>query len=315
MTPQELHTLVFNFRAARAVMFAVQAGLFEELCVQDSTLDELVERLGLHRASTAILLATLVQLGVLYNHDNRFVVSAALKSTLRRDVDGSIANLLLLDANHWSNWSLTDNLFCTPPEASFAYDRQKNFAAAMKQGVGDMNNRLAQVLLAHSPRHVVDVGSGAGLLIEKLLKLNTNTKYTLIDFKETLEIAKRHLSEHVDADLSYISHDIVSKELDLSADCIVASRLLMGFDEVEAQTILANMCSGLAKGGVIVINEFDINTKVGALMSLDMLVNCGARVHPPEQISRWLEQFGFTVVSETPTTAFTRALCAKKDKP
>ncbi|NNA70269.1 class I SAM-dependent methyltransferase [Pseudomonas gessardii] len=312
MKPQELHQLVFNFRAARAVMFAVQAGLFEELCQEDLTLDELVGRLELHRVSTTILVETLVQLNVLNKQGLRYRVAQDLRATLRRDTEGSIANLLLLDANHWSNWSVAEDFFRPGQDTAFAYDRQSNFAAAMQQGVGDMNVRLAQVLLAHEPRHIVDVGSGPGLLIEQLLATATDLTYTLVDFANTLEIAKGNLSDYKHFDVNFLAHDIVLGKLEVEADCIVTSRLLMGFDEPEAKQILANMCHGLARDGVLVINEFDTQTKVGALMSLDMLVNCGARVYGREQLAQCLDELGFEIVSEQATTVFTRALSAKR---
>ncbi|KAA6175711.1 methyltransferase domain-containing protein [Pseudomonas marginalis] len=312
MKPQELHQLVFNFRAARAVMFAVQAGLFEELCQEDLTIDELVARLELHRASTTILLETLVQLDVLNKQGLRYSVAQELRATLRRDTEGSIANLLLLDANHWSNWSVAEDFFRPEKARLFAYDRQSNFAAAMQQGVGDMNARLAQVLLAHGPGHIVDVGSGPGLLIEQLLGAAKNLKYTLVDFAKTLDIARGNLSAYEHCDVNFLPHDIVLGKLQIEADCIVASRLLMGFDDAEMKQILANICHGLVHEGVLVINEFDTETKVGALMSLDMLVNCGARVYGRDQLAKCLDELGFEIVSEQATTVFTRAFSAKR---
>ncbi|WP_432755087.1 methyltransferase [Pseudomonas sp. WMBT8] len=312
MKPQELHQLVFNFRAARAVMFAVQAGLFEELCQEDLTIDELVARLELHRVSTTILLETLVQLNILNKQGMHYRVAQDLRATLRRDTAGSIANLLLLDANHWSNWSVAEDFFRPGQATSFAYDRQSNFAVAMQQGVGEMNVRLAQVLLAHAPRHIVDVGSGPGLLIEQVLGTATDLKYTLVDFARTLDIAKGNLSAYKQFDVNFLPHDIVLGKLPIEADCIVISRLLMGFDETEAKQILANICHGLVHNGVLVINEFDTDTKVGALMSLDMLVNCGARVYGRDQLAKLLDELGFEIVSEQATTVFTRALSAKR---
>lgn len=312
MKPQELHQLVFNFRAARAVMFAVQAGVFEELCQEDLTIDELAIRLELQRVSTTILLETLVQLNVLSKQGLRYRVAQDLRATLRRDTEGSIANLLMLDANHWSNWSVAEDFFRPGQATSFAYDRQSNFAAAMQQGVGDMNVRLAQVLLAHAPRHIVDVGSGPGLLIEQLLGAAKDLKYTLVDFAKTLDIAKGNLSRYECCDVNFLAHDIVLGKVQIEADCIVTSRLLMGFDETEARQILANMCHGLVPDGVLVINEFDTETRVGALMSLDMLVNCGARVYSRDQLAMFLDELGFEIVSEHATTVFTRALSAKR---
>ena len=93
---------------------------------------------------------------------------------------------------------------------------------------------------------------------------------------------------------------------------IVLSRVLMGMAPERAAAQVQRAAEALPENGRLVVHEFDAETRVGALLSLDMLLNTGGATHPRAHIEGWLAQSGLRLESARRVLPYTRAWIARR---
>ena len=325
MTPDALRRLAFGFREARAVFAGVELGVFEALGDGARSSAELAAELDLDERGTAILLDALAALSVLARNGERYEIRLELQPML---VPGHVeyaGNLFLHDLWHWTSWGRLD----AAVREGAAWTRRSgdphlgnpailrrflpNYVQAMEQSEGGASAKLARRLAELAPRRVLDLGGGSGALLLDLLERLPDARGTLVDHAFSLERA-RTLAERSSARerLARVALDFEKAEIPGGHDLIVISRVLMGMAPERAGALVRRAAAALPEGGAIALHEFDAGTRVGALLSLDMLLNTGGAVHAPAQLEDWLATSGLVLESSRRLLGYTRVWIARK---
>jgi hypothetical protein len=106
--------------------------------------------------------------------------------------------------------------------------------------------------------------------------------------------------------------DFEKGEIPEGHDLIVISRVLMGMAPERAGALVRRAAAALLEGGALALHDFDAGTRVGALLSLDMLLNTGGAVHARAQIEDWLAASGLALESARRVLGYTRLWIARK---
>ena len=325
MKPDRLRALAFRFREARALFAGVELGIFEAIGLAARSADELAGELSLDARATAILLEALAALGVLARDGTRYAIPSDLRSTLLPGDASYAGNLFLHDLWHWTSWARLD---ATVREGSAWKQRGTdahlgdpeilrrflpNYVLAMEQSEGGATDTLSRLVAALEPKRVLDLGGGSGGLLLRVLEQLPRAFGTLVDHSFSLTRA-RELAERSPARerMALLGLDFEKSEIPRGHDVILLSRVLMGMTPERARTLVERAAEALASGGALVVHEFDAGTRVGALLSLDMLLHTGGAAHSRAELEGWLADCGLALESAHRVLPYTRAWIARK---
>lgn len=325
MKPDGLRALAFRFREARALFAGVELGVFEALGHAARSAEELASELSLDVRASAILLDALASLGALERDGDRYAIPPELRPTLVPGEADYAGNLFLHDLWHWTSWGRLD----TALREGAAWTRREgdphlgnpeilrrflpNYVLAMEQSEAGANAKLAERIAALSPRRVLDLGGGSGGLLAALLERLREAHGTLVDHSFSLARARELASSsEARARITLLGLDFEKGEIPPGHDLIVLSRVLMGMAPLRARAAVGRAADALEAGGALVVHEFDSGTRVGALLSLDMLLHTGGAVHPRAELEAWLEDCGLSLESSSRLLPYTRAWIARK---
>lgn len=325
MTPDALRKLAFRFREARALFAGVETGVFEALGDRTRGAAELAAELALDPRAAAILLDALTSLGVLARAGTGYAIAPALRTSLVPGREDYLGNLLLHDLWHWTSWGRLD---ASLREGGAWTQRQgdphlgnpevlrrflPNYVLAMEQSEDGASAKLARRLLALAPKRVLDLGGGSGGLLVNLLELLPESHGTLVDHAFSLgRAADRAERSSARERLALLGLDFEKEAIPLGHDLIVLSRVLMGMSPERAAALVARAAEALPPGGALAVHDFDAATRVGALLSLDMLLNTGGGVHTRAELEGWLTKAGLALDSTRRLLPYTRLWIARK---
>jgi precorrin-6B methylase 2 len=325
VNPQELRALAFRFREARALFAAVELGVFEALGQGAKTADELARELDLDARATAILLAALTALGALERDGARHAIAADLRGTLLPGSPDYAGNLFLHDLWHWTSWgrldaSLRQGAAWTRREGDPHLGNPEvlrrflpNYVLAMEQSEGGASAKLAERLARLEPARVLDLGGGSGGLLVALLELLPKSRGTLVEHAFSLARANESVSRSPARErIALLAQDFEKEGIPAGHDLIVLSRVLMGMAPERARRLIERAAGALEAGGALVVHEFDSETRVGALLSLDMLLHTGGAAHPRAELEAWLAGAGLLLESSRRLLPYTRVSIARK---
>ncbi|MEX2207139.1 MAG: methyltransferase [Myxococcota bacterium] len=326
MTAAELRALAFRFRESRAVFAGVELGVFEALGDGARSANELAAELGLDARALGILLEALAALEVLVDDGGRYAIASELRATLVPHGASYAGNLFLHDLWHWTSWARLDQSI----RAGSARQRGDgdahlgdpeilgrflpNYVLAMEQSEGGASEALARRIAALAPKRVLDLGGGSGGLLLRVLEREPSACGTLVDHVFSLSRARERASRSPARErMELLGLDFEKRQIPREHDVIVLSRVLMGMTPERARALVERAAEALPEGGVLIVHEFDAQTRVGALLSLDMLLHTGGAAHPRAQLEGWLAESGLELESARRVLPYTRAWIARRN--
>jgi len=324
MTPAALRQLAFSFRAARALYAGVELGLFEALGARALPADELARARGCDARAVGIWVEALAALQVLERCAGGYRIRPELREALLPGGGEYLGNLFLHDLWHWSRWAwLDETLRSGAPRQAAAGERHladpevlrrilPNYNAAMEQSSGGAHALLARAIAERAPRSVVDLGGGSGALLAEVCALLPGARGCLVEHGFALASARERLARDPARErIELLERDFEKAEIPPAA-AIVLSRVLMGFAPERARAAVLRAAAALAPGGHLWVHDFAADSRVGALLGLDMLLNTGGQVHRSAAICGWLEAAGLRELEERPILPYTRAWVGRK---
>ena len=137
--------------------------------------------------------------------------------------------------------------------------------------------------------HVMDFGSGTGLLTEQIAPFVR--KMTTIDISPSMNEALRAKKEQLDCELNMLELDLVSSELDENFDGIISSMTIHHVEDVQA--LFHKFHRLLNRGGTLALADLD--KEDGTFHTEDMGVfHFG---FDQEEFATWAQNAGFEDVS------------------
>jgi O-methyltransferase domain/Dimerisation domain len=333
-TPKPDHLLEIGhaFRSARAVMSAVELGVFTALA--ESTLDanNLRQRVGIAERGAQDFFDTLVALGLVQRDDlgrysNAPVADFYLDSRKATYIGGFFENLSAREYGMWS--SLTQALCSGTPQTGFEPtahfgtlysdpNRRDFFVKAMTS----VSLLVAQTMVERFPwrqyKTVVDVGTAQGCLPVQIALSHSHINgggFDLPILKTTFDtFVQRHELSHR---LQFYPGDFFADPLP-TTEVLVMGRVLHNWDLPTKQMLLQKAHAALASDGALIVYERFIDNErrtaaTGLLSSLNMLImTAGGFDFTAVDCVRWMQDAGFHDMRVEPLVAGHSMVVARK---
>jgi SAM-dependent methyltransferase len=314
VTPGRIMHIALGFWASKALLSAVEVGIFSTLSEGPLDASALTKRLGLHERSARDFFDTLVALGMLEREDGLYRNSPESAEFLVPGKPTYIGGFLeMINGRLYSFWgNLTEGLRTGLPqnevksggaglfEALYADpERLRLFLSAMT----GLSFGAASAMAAKFPwadyQTVLDVGGAQGGLLTQLCLAHPHLRGTNFDLPMVGPIFEEYVAEHGLSDrLSFHAGDFFAEELP-SADVIVMGHILHDWDLEQKRMLIEKVYRALPEGGVFIVFEALIDDErrknaTGLLMSLNMLIETpGGFDYTGEDCAGWMREAGF----------------------
>ncbi|WP_071058071.1 methyltransferase [Pelistega sp. MC2] len=315
----QLHSLIFNFRLSRAVLSALEVGVFDVLVSHNaSSLEEIATHTQTDKTSIELVLNCLVAWGILeIQESGKYLLPSHLLNYFDCSSSQSIKNLLLFDATRSKNWdTLSEKIKNKKPKKTI--DDDVLYYQAMSEGLYHFPIKICDYIFKNFPTidSICDVGGAKGGVITHILQTMPNISIKVLDNNRKLLQDKNFLATlKINKQINFFLMDILHKEKysfkNLKSDLVLLSRFLMGFSRDDVLTILSNSKRLLNDSGVLIIHEFDEKTKVGSLMHLDMFANNRRIPYKKNELKKLVTSLGFSLFDDYKVSNYSYLLVFK----
>ncbi|MCC7276028.1 MAG: methyltransferase [Alphaproteobacteria bacterium] len=335
--PSHIMQVGMGFFASKALLSAVELGLFTELARRPMTGAEMVAALGLDPRAVPDFPDALVALKLLERTGDgpaaRYSNTPDGALFLDRDSPGYIGGILeMANARLYGFWgSLTEALRTGRPqnetkhsgEPMFAKlyqvpERLEQFMNAMS-GISAGNfSQFARVFDFSRYRTLCDVGGATGQLSCMVAAAQAHMRCVSFDLPNVTPIATRRIAQAGLADrVTAASGDFFADALP-KADVITMGMILHDWNLEKKKALIRKAYDALPEGGAFVVIEALIDdarreNAFGLLMSLNMLIEFGdAFDYTAEDFRGWCREAGFRRFDVMPLTGPSSAAIAYK---
>ena len=303
-----------GFWASKALLSAIELGLFTELTKGGMTAHALAERLGLHPRSARDFFDALVSLGMLEREGDVYRNTAETDLFLVRSKPSYIGGMLeMANERLYHFWgSLTEGLRTGLPQNEMKtggaglfeaiyedQERLRLFLGAMTGLSMGASQAIAQKFPWGDYKTVVDVGGAQGGLLVQVCLAHPHLTGTNFDLPVVGPIFEEYAASHGLKDrLSFQPGNFFNEPLP-SADVITMGHILHDWNLDEKRMLLDKAYQVLPKGGALIVFEALIDDErrqnaFGLLMSLNMLIETpGGFDYTGQDCSKWMREVGF----------------------
>lgn len=312
-TPDGILQLGMGFWASKALLSAVELGLFTALARRPLTAKAVMAELSLQPRGTVDLLDALVSLGMLERTGGEYANTAATDLFLDRDKPSYVGGMLeMAGARLYPFWgSLTEALRTGRPqnevkvgEDFFAAlyrdpDRLKQFLHAMTGISMGAALALAERFPWELHSTVVDIGTAAGCIPAQLALRHPHLTGGGFDLPPVKPVFEEYVAALDLADrIRFHPGDFFVDPLP-SADVLIMGRILHDWGLDEKMMLLRKAHQALPDGGALIVYDSMIDddrrtNSFGMLMSLNMLIETEAGFdYTGADCRSWLAEVGF----------------------
>jgi hypothetical protein len=317
LTPDRILELGYGFWGARALLSAVELGVFSELAKGALDGEALRERLGLHSRGTRDFFDALVALGMLERRDGLYTNTPETDWYLDRAKDSYIGGWLEMGGRRvYPIWaSLTDALRTGQPqgEATGGDDlfqalyqdpnRTRLYLRAMTGLSMATNQAIARTFPWTRYRTFSDLGAAQGGLAVQLALAHPHLTGLGADLPPVAPIFEEYVASFALSDrLRFQPVDLLADSLP-ETDVLIMGRVLHGYDLGRKRALIAKAYDALPDGGALLLYEALIDDErrentAGLLFSLHMLLTTpGGFDYTGADCRAWLHEAGFRQTS------------------
>lgn len=313
ITPERVIGLGMGFLNSKALLSAVELGVFTELAKGPADLAELSRRLGLHDRSARDFLDALVALEMLERDGETYRNTPETDRFLDRAKPSYVGGILeMANARLYGYWgSLTEALRSGKPqnEAKDKEDffgsiyadpeRLKGFLAAMSGISAGAARAIAAKFPWENYKTFLDVGAAQGMVPVTLARAHphlTGGGFDLVQVKPVFDefVARQGLSNRLKFHAGDFFKDLLPK-----AEVVIMGHILHDWDLTQKRILLAKAYEAIPKGGAVVVYDAIIDDErrknaFGLLMSLNMLIETpGGFDYTGADCQSWMRDAGF----------------------
>lgn len=304
-----------GFWASKALLSAVEMGVFTELATGPESFDNLAGRLGLHHRSARDFLDTLVALGFLQRSNGTYSNTPETDLFLDRHKPSYLGGILeMANARLFGFWNhLTEALRTgrpqneakdavgeSPFEALYAEPaRLKEFLAAMSGISHGANVAIAQKVPWAKYKTFADVGTAQGDLAVQIALANPHLKGIGFDLAQVGPTFEEYAQANgLNGRLSFQPGDFFTEPLP-RVDVLTMGHILHDWNLDEKKMLIGKAYEALNPGGALVVYDAIIDddrskNAFGLLMSLNMLVETpGGFDYTGADCIGWMKAAGF----------------------
>jgi len=306
--------LGMGYWASKALLSAVELGLFSELAKGPLTLDELTTRLRISQRSAQDFFDALVALGMLDRRDSQYMNTPESDYFLDRARPSYIGGLLeMLNARLYGAWGhLTEALrsgeppseakdSATPFDTLYATpEKLEEFLSAMT-GVSLPNARqIAAAFPWRDYKSFVDVGAAQGGFAVELAEAHPHLSGAGFDLPAVRPVFERYVKAHgLSERVRFHAGNFFTDSLP-SADVLVMGHILHDWDLPTRKMLIKKAFAALHMGGALIVYDMILDEErranaPGLLMSLNMLIETrGGSEYKGSECMAWMREAGFS---------------------
>jgi hypothetical protein len=313
ITPDRIMQLGFGYWGSRALLSAVELGVFTELAVAPLDAEALRERLGLHPRGARDFFDALVALGMLERQGDEYRNTPETGAFLDRATASYSGGFLeMSSARLYGFWgSLTEALRTGRPqnEAKTGGDffgalyrnpaRLKGFARAMTGISAGAAQAIARQFPWGQYRTFADVGTAEGCLPVQVALAHPHLTGVGFDLPPLGPIFDEYVASFgLQHRLRFRGGDFFADPLP-EADVLILGRVLHDWSVDERRALLARAYAALPAGGALLVYETILDDErrenaFGLLMSLNMLIETPAGAdYTRAECAAWMRDAGF----------------------
>jgi precorrin-6B methylase 2 len=313
--------IAFGFMAAKALLSAVELGIFTALGAGPLDGETLRRRTGLHARGARDFLDALVALHLLEREgDDLYRNASDTGLLLDRSASGYIGSLLeMANARLYPFWgNLTEALRTGAPQnearegdeafrAIYA-DQQRlaSFLGAMTALSAEPAEALVHRFPWHEHRTFADIGSAEGALPVAVARAHPNLSVIGFDLPPVAPLFERYVRAHGLADrIRFQAGDFTTGPIP-SAEVLVMGHVLHDWDAAMKRMLLVKAHAALPPGGALIVYDRMIDdarreNATALLTSLNMLIETpGGFDYTGADCRRWMREAGFRRVDVEP---------------
>ena len=323
ITPDRIVKLGLAFRAAKALLSAVELGVFTALAESPLDLDTLRKRVGIDERGARDFFDALVALGML-ERDESSRYANTLESDLYLDrqkptyIGGELDHFNTYVYPHWN--LLTPALRTGKPQsgarATGHYPALYADQAALETLVKGMTGGTLPVAKALAAKFnwqnyktIIDVGTAQGCLPVQIAHAHPHITGGGFDLPPVAPHFGNYVREHdLSHRLRFYAGDFLQDPLP-SADVLVFGRVLHNWDIATKRMLLKKAHDALPAGGALIVYErlIDDKRRVNAaalLASVNMVImTAGGFDFTGADCIGWMREAGFRDISVEPLTS------------
>jgi SAM-dependent methyltransferase len=331
-SPNRILEVGYAFWRAKALLSAVELGVFTILAEGALDLEALTRRVGVHARGARDFFDALVALEMLHRDaQGRYRNAPDCDRYLDRRKPSYLGDLLAhLNARHYHNWgALTQALRSGAPRSDGVGDYKAlhdgdPMQAVFLNGMTAGSLLAAQALAAKFPwdgvRTVIDVGCAQGGAVAEIARAHSHLTGGGFDLPPVESAFSRYVEDNGLSDrLQFYAGDFFTDALP-SADALVMGRILHNWDLATKKMLLKKAHLALPPGGVLIVYDpmIDDDRRANAhalLSSLNMLIETADGFeYTGSECAEWMTQAGFTQVHAEPLGDVHTAIVAKKSR-
>ncbi len=307
---EDITDLTRGYWPARALLTAVELGLFETLGGRRLGVAALARRLEVEERALGMLLDALVGLGALAKAGRSYTIPRTIRPVLTEGPESALG-MLRHHAALWKTWSgLTDSVRTgesAPSQSSFRRgpEEARAFTMAMRDGARRLAPGVAAELNLRRRRRLLDLGGGPGVYAVEFARANPKLEVVVVELPQVATVGEElvRCEKDVRGRVSYHAADIENDPLPSGADCAFMSHVIHGNGEDENRALYARIADALPSRGLLVVRDFFLDADgttppSASLFSLNMLVNTqNGRSYTSRETRAQLEAAGFATTS------------------
>jgi SAM-dependent methyltransferase len=304
-----------GFWASKALLSAVEMGVFTELAKGPEEFDNLAGRLGLHRRSARDYLDALVALGLLQRSNGTYSNTPETDLFLDRHKPSYIGGVLeMANARLFGFWNHLTEALRTGRQQNEAKDdsgeatfealyadpaRLKTFLAAMSGISRGANITIAKKVPWEKYKTYADIGTAQGDLAVQIALANPHLKGIGFDLAQVGPTFEEYAEASGVGDrVSFQPGDFFTEALP-NVDVLTMGHILHDWNLDDKKMLVGKAYKALNTGGALVVYDAIIDddrskNAFGLLMSLNMLIETpGGYDYTGAECIGWMKEAGF----------------------
>ncbi len=313
VTPDKIMQLGFGYWGSKALLSAVELGLFTELAKGPLDADALRQRLGLHLRSARDFFDALVALGMLSRDQDTYANTPETDVFLDKAKPSYLGGILEMNNERlYGFWgSLTEGLQTGKPQneaktgGSFfevLYQDEallRGFLQAMTGLSGGVGAVMAQEFPWQKHKTFIDIGGAQGGLTVLIAQAHPHLSGGNFDLPAVGPIFDEYVASFGLSDrLKFQAGDFFAEPLP-RADVLIMGHILHDWNLDEKRALLAKAYEALPSGGALIVYDAIIDDErktnaFGLLMSLNMMIELeGGFDYTGADCIGWMRDAGF----------------------
>jgi hypothetical protein len=313
LSPDRLLQLGMGFWASKAMLSAVELGVFTQLAGGGRSKEELERTLGLHPRSSRDFLDTLVALGALERENATYRNTPDADLFFDRSKPSYVGGLLeMMETRLYADWGSLTRALRTGEQQNRTksggspFDELYRDEASLRSFLQAMTGvslgaarAIAQKFPWENYQTFIDIGAAQGACPVQIALAHPHLRGGGFDLPIVGPVFNDYVAAHGLQDrLRFHAGDFFNDACP-SADVLIMGHILHDWDYDQKQALLAKCYDALPPGGCLIVYDAIIDDErrlnaFGLLMSLNMLIETpGGFDYTGAECREWMKAAGF----------------------